>query len=57
MTIKLGSIRITLFKFEKLERYEVKIDHEASRQQANEIKNDPKFAELKAKAAALRAAR
>ena len=57
MTIKFGSIRITLFKVEKLERYNVEIDQEASRQQANEIKNDPKFADLKARAAAIRSAR
>ena len=57
MTITILGYRITLFKFERLEHYTVQIDHEAAKRQAAEIKNDPRFTELKRQAALLRAER
>ncbi len=57
MTIKLFSFRITLFKVEKLKTANLEFDTEAAKKQAEEIKQSAQFAELKAKAAAMRATR
>ena len=57
MIIKIGSIKITLFKVEKLERLTIEFDEKAAKRQAEELKNSADFAELKARAQAARAAR
>ena len=57
MTISIFGYRVTIFKFEKLEKFSVNIDQQARKQQADQIKNSQQFADLKAKAAAIRAAR
>ncbi len=57
MTITLFGHRITIFQIERLEKYTVKVDRTAAQQQANEIKNNPRFAEIKRQAAQLRAER
>ena len=57
MTISIFGYRVTIFKFEKLEKFSVNIDQQARKQQADRIRNDAGFADLKAKAAAIRAAR
>jgi len=57
MTITLFGHRITIFQIERLEKYTVNIDRTAAQQQANEIKSNPRFAEIKERAAQLRAER
>lgn len=57
MTITIAGYRITLFKFERLERFTVQIDAEQRKADADAIKQSAAFRDIKAKAAALRAAR
>lgn len=57
MTISLFGYRVTIFKFERLEKFTASIDTTTARRDADQIKNSAKFADLKAKAAAIRAAR
>jgi hypothetical protein len=54
MTIQIAGYRITLFK---LERFSVQIDAEQRKADAEAIKQSAAFQDIKAKAAALRAAR
>lgn len=55
MTITIAGYRITLFKLERLERFTVQID--AEQRKADAIRQSAAFQDIKAKAAALRAAR
>ncbi len=57
MTITIAGYRITLFKLERLERFTVQIDAEQRKADAEAIKQSAAFQDIKAKAAALRAAR
>jgi len=57
MTITIAGYRITLFKFERLERFTVQIDAEQRKADADAIRQSAAFRDIKAKAAALRAAR
>ncbi len=57
MTITLFGHRITIFQVEKLEKFTVKVDRDTTKAQAEEIKNNPRFAEIKRQAAQLRAER
>lgn len=57
MKIKLGKYIITIFAVSKLEKCNLDYDQNAAKQQAEQIKQSAQFAELKAKAAAIRAAR
>lgn len=55
MTIKLFGFRIEITKVTK--QTGLSVDREQAARDAAAIKNDPKFSEIKARAAALRAAR
>lgn len=57
MTITLGSLRITLFKIERIERFTVTIDAAAAQQAADEIKQTDYFQTLRQHAALIRAER
>lgn len=57
MTFSLFGYRVTIFKLEKLEKFTASIDTAGARRDADQIKNSAQFADLKAKAAAIRAAR
>ena len=58
MTLTIGSLRITIFKFERIERYtELKIDREQTKREADAIKNSESFQNIKARAAQIRANR
>jgi hypothetical protein len=57
MTITIFGHRITLFKIERLERADLSYDRNAARAEAAEIINSQSFQSLKARAAAIRAAR
>ncbi len=57
MTITLFGHRITILHIERLEKYKVQVDRTATKAQAEEIKNNPRFAEIKRQAAQLRAER
>lgn len=57
MTIKIGRYKIVLFQITKLETFKFDVDTAAAKKQADEIKESAQFAELKARAAAARAAR
>ena len=57
MTITIAGYRITLFKFERLERFAVQIDQTQRKADAEAIKQSAAFQDIKAKAAALRSAR
>lgn len=54
MTIKIGKFQIVLFKITKLETYQVKIDRDAARRQADEIKSSAEFQALRERAQAAR---
>lgn len=57
MTITLFGYRVTIFKLEKLQKFTAHVDTSAARRDADQIKNSAQFADLKAKAAAIRATR
>ena len=57
MKIKLGKFIITIFEVQKLQKANLEFDTAAAKKQADEIKNTQQFAELKKRAAALRATR
>ncbi len=57
MTITIAGYRITHFKLERLERFTVQIDAEQRQADADAIRQSAAFQDIKAKAAALRAAR
>lgn len=57
MTITIAGYRITLFKFERLERFTVQIDAEQRKQDAEAIKNSERFQAIKQQAQALRSIR
>lgn len=57
MTITLGSLRITLFKIERIERLAVQIDQTQRKAEAEAITNSKYFQSLKAQAAAYRSNR
>ena len=55
MTLTLGSIRITLFRIERIERFTVTIDTAAAQQAADEIKQTDYFQTIKQQAQAYKA--
>lgn len=55
MTIHIAGYRITLFKFERLERFTVQIDQNAVAQQADEIKQSQYFQSLQDRVREIRA--
>ena len=57
MKIKLGKYIVTIFEVQKLQKANLEFDAAAAKKQADEIKNAQQFAELKKRAAALRATR
>jgi len=57
MKIKLGKFIITIFEVQKLQKANLEFDTAAAKKQADEIKSTQQFAELKKRAAALRATR
>lgn len=57
MKIKLGKYIVTIFEVQKLQKANLEFDTAAAKKQADEIKNTQQFAELKKRAAALRATR
>ena len=57
MKIKLGKYIVTIFEVQKLQKANLEFDAAAAKKQADEIKNTQQFAELKKRAAALRATR
>ena len=58
MTLTIFNLRITIFKFERIERYtELKIDREQTKREADAIKNSESFQNIKARAAQIRAER
>lgn len=57
MKIKIGKLQITVFEIVKLETFKVEVNKEASKQEANAIKDTESFKELTEKAKALRALR
>ena len=57
MTFNIAGYRITLFKFERLERFTVQIDQSQRKSEAEAIKNSVRFQAIKQQAQALRSAR
>jgi len=57
MTFIFFGYRITLFRFERLERFTVQIDHAQRKADADAIKNTKAFSELKERARNLRMTR
>ncbi len=57
MTLKIGQFKITLFKFELIERFPVQIDHETAKRDADEMTQSAWFQQLKAQAQQVRAER
>ena len=57
MTFNIAGYRITLFKFERLERFTVQVDQSQRKSEAEAIKNSERFQAIKQQAEALRSAR
>ena len=57
MTFNIAGFRITLFKFERLERFTVQVDQSQRKNEAEAIKNSERFQAIKQQAQALRSAR
>lgn len=57
MTLTIAGYRITLFKFERLERFTVQIDQTQRKSEAESIKQSPAFLSIKEQAAQYRKAR
>ncbi len=57
MTFNIAGFRITLFKFERLERFTVQVDQTQRKNEAEAIKNSERFQAIKQQAQALRSAR
>ena len=57
MTFNIAGFRITLFKFERLERFTVRIDQSQRKSEAEAIKNSERFQAIKQQAEQYRKAR